>query len=123
MAEALLQAMAGERFEAASAGFEPGKLNPLAVAAMSELGIDISGNATKSVFSLYRAGALFDYVITVCDEASRGKCPIFPGYAKKLHWGFEDPSQLQGSDDEKLERTRKIRDQIKAAIEEWLKEQ
>lgn len=123
MAEALLQAVGGERYEAVSAGFEPGKLNPLAVAAMSELGIDISGNATKSVFSLYRAGALFDYVITVCDEASKAKCPIFPGYAKRLHWSFEDPSRLQGSEDAKLEQTRRIRNQIKTAIEEWVKEQ
>lgn len=98
MAEALLQAVGGERFEAFSAGFEPGQLNPLAVAAMSELGINISGNATKSVFSLYRAGVLFDYVITVCDEASREKCPIFPGYTKRLHWSFEDPSRLKGSE-------------------------
>jgi len=76
MAEALLKAMAGERSEAASAGFEPGELNPLAVAAMSELGIDISGNATKRVFSFYRAGALFDYFITVCDEASQENAPF-----------------------------------------------
>jgi len=87
MAEALLQTMGGERFEAVSAGFEPGKLNPLAVAAMSELGIDISGNATRSVFSFYRAGALFDYVITVCDEASKEKCPIFPGFAERRRSG------------------------------------
>jgi len=115
MAEALLQAMGGERFEAVSAGFEPGKLNPLAVAAMSELGIDISGNATRSVFSYYRAGALFDYAITVCDEASKERCPIFPGFAKRLHLSFQDPSRLQGTEDEKLRQTRRIRDRNKAA--------
>lgn len=115
MAEALPEAMAGERFGVLSAGFEPVERKPPAVAAMSESGIDISGNATKRVSSFYRAGVLFDYVITVCDEASKEKCPIFPGYTKRIHWSFEDPSRLQGSEDDELDQTTRIGDRIKTA--------
>jgi len=122
MAEALLNKIAGDRFEAESAGVEPGTLNPLAVEAMKELGIDISQNKTKGFFDFIKAGKLFNYVITVCDETSADGCPLFPGYAKKLHWSFRDPSSLEGAYEEKLKKTREIRDEIKARIEEWLKE-
>ena len=121
MAEAFLNEIAGERFEAQSAGIEPGKLNPLVVKAMAEAGIDISQKRTTGVFDLYRKGAVFSYVITVCDEASAEKCPIFPGVAKRVHWSFPDPSALQGSEEDKLRGTREIRDAIKAQIEEWVK--
>jgi arsenate reductase len=122
MAEAFLNLLAGDRFEAESAGLEPGLLNPLAVEAMKEIGIDIAGNRTKGVFELVKAGKLFNYVITVCDETSGNKCPIFPGYTKRLHWNFPDPSALEGTHDEKLRETGKIRDAIKARIEAWIKE-
>jgi len=121
MAEAFLNEIAGERFEAQSAGIEPGKLNPLVVKAMAETGVDISQKRTTGVFDLYRKGAVFSYVITVCDEASAEKCPIFPGVAKRVHWSFPDPSALQGSEEDKLRGTREIRDAIKAQIEEWVK--
>ncbi len=120
MAEAFLNTMAGDRFEAESAGLEPGALNPLAVEAMMEIGIDISKNATKSVFDFIKQGRLFQYVITVCDETSAGRCPIFPGYAKKLHWNFPDPSMVEGTHEEKLKKTREIRDQIKTMIAGWI---
>jgi len=122
IAEAFLNLMAGDRFEAESAGLEPGSLNPLAVEVMKEIGIDISGNRTKGVFEFIKAGKLFIYVITVCDETSGNRCPIFPGYAKRPHWNFPDPSALEGNHEEKLKQTRVIRDQIKERIVDWLKE-
>lgn len=126
MAEAFLKQMAGDRFEVESAGLEPGKLNPMAVEAMREVGIDISQNKTKSVFDFLQQGKQYDYVITVCDESQSGKCPVFPGSGKKLHWGFDDPSSFQGTRDEILAKTRRVRDQIKHRIAEydrvaWLK--
>jgi arsenate reductase len=120
MAEAFLKEIAGDRFEAQSAGLEPGTLSPDVVAVMMEIGFDISQNQTKSVFDLYKKGALFDYVITVCDQASAERCPIFPGITKRLHWGFPDPTAVKGTDDERLETIRVIRDQIRAHIEEWV---
>lgn len=120
MAEAFLKQLAGEKFEVESAGLEPGKLNPLAVDAMKEVGIDISRNKTKSVFDFYKEGRLYHHVITVCDEAQAQQCPVFPGAAEKLHWGFEDPSGFQGTWAEKLSKTRIVRDAIKQKISDWL---
>ena len=122
MAEAWLNHLYGERFEAQSAGLEAGTLNPLAVAAMKEEGIDISHKNTQTVFSLLKKGELFSYVITVCDEASAERCPVFPGAAKRLHWSFPDPAQLAGTEGEKLVKVREIRDAIKTAIESWYTE-
>ncbi len=122
MAEAFLNLLAGDRFEAESAGLEPGSLNPLAVEAMREIGIDISGNKTKSVFDFIKQGKLFHYVITVCDETSGSQCPIFSGYVRRLHWNFPDPSALEGTCEKRLEKTREIRDQIRAKTEAWIKE-
>src|SRR5436190_23734084 len=118
MAEAFLNQLCGDQFEAHSAGIEPGKLNLTVVEAMQEIGIDISGNQTKSVDLMLRFGQGFDYVVTVCDETSAERCPIFPGRTARVHWGFPDPSALLGSHDEKLARTRQIRDPIKANVEE-----
>ena len=118
MAEAFLNRLGGDYFEAVSAGLEPGKLNPIVVEAMQELGIDISGNQTKAVSDM-KSEKGFACVITVCDETSAERCPIFPGGTARLHWGFADPSALQGTHDEKLARTLEIRDAIKAKIEEW----
>jgi arsenate reductase len=122
MAEAWLNHTCGEFFEAQSAGLEPGKLNPLVVKVMAEGGIDISKKKTRAVFDVFKSGQLFAYVITVCDETSAEKCPIFPGPATRFHWTFPDPSQVQGTDDAKLEQVRAIRDQIRARIEEWCEE-
>jgi len=122
MAEAWLNHLYGDRYEAHSAGLEAGTLNPLAVAAMKEAGIDISHKKTQTVFSLFNKGELFSYVITVCDEASAERCPVFPGAAKRLHWSFPDPAQLMGTEEEKLVKVRTIRDDIKAAIESWYAE-
>ena len=122
MAEAFLKQSCGDVFEVHSAGLEPGKLNPIVVEAMREVGIDISGNPTKSVFDMFKSGRIFHYVITVCDETSAERCPIFPGVTKRLHWSFPDPSALQGTHAEKLARTCEIRDLIDAKIDEWCSE-
>lgn len=119
MAEALLNALCPEDFAAESAGLEPGNLNPLAVAVMNELGIDISGNATKSAFDLFKSGKHYSFVITVCDETSAERCPIFPGEARRLHWSFPDPGAFKGSWEERLSQTRAIRDRIRGQIEGW----
>jgi arsenate reductase len=119
MAEAFLSRICGGRFEAHSAGLEPGRLNPFVVEAMREIGIDISGNRTKSVLDEFKSGRMFEYVITVCDPASAERCPIFPGVTKRLHWGFPDPSDVLGTSEQNLERAREIRDMIKERVEAW----
>ena len=119
MAEAWVNALFGERFEADSAGLEPGILNPLAVRVMAETGIDIAHKPTKSVVDVYNAGHRYDYVVTVCDATAAERCPIFPGTMQRLHWSFADPSQVTGTEEEKLAQVRIIRDQIRAKVEGW----
>lgn len=120
MAEAYLNYLGGDRFIAESAGIEPGILNPYVVEVMKEDGIDISGNQTKSVFDFYKQGRLFDYVITVCDREAEEKCPVFPGITKRIHWEFPDPSKFTGSNEYIMEQVRKVRDEIKIKIKEFL---
>jgi len=120
MAEAFLNSLGRNRFIAESAGLEPGKLNPIVVEAMEELGIDLSHKKTQSTADCLKKGTRYDYVVTVCDETSAEKCPFFPGGAKRLHWGFEDPSKLIGTHEKKLQAVRSIRDQIKTRIEQWI---
>jgi arsenate reductase len=122
MAEAFLNQICRDQLAAHSAGLEPGRLNPIVVEVMQEIGIDISRNQTKAVSDMCNSGKTFAYVITVCDETSAERCPIFPGATTRLHWSFPDPSALQGSPDAKLARTRQIRDTIKARVEEWCSE-
>ena len=119
MAEAWLNNICGDEFEGHSAGLEPGTLNPLVVEAMAEVGIDLSKKGTQGVFDVWTSGQLFAYVVTVCDESSAEKCPIFPGPATRLHWSFPDPSALTGTPAEKLAAVGKIRDQIRAKIKTW----
>ena len=120
MAEAYLKQIAGDRFEVESAGLEPGKLNPIVVEIMKEVGIDILQNKTKSVFDFFKQGKQYDYVVTVCDESQSGACPVFPGKGEKLHWGFADPSQFKGSWEDKVKQTREVRNQIEAETKEWI---
>jgi arsenate reductase len=119
MAEALLNQLCGNHFEACSAGLEAGTLNPLAVEALGQIGIDISHHQTKSVWDFTKDGALFSHVITVCDETSAERCPVFPFGVKRLHWSFADPSAFQGTPEERLAKTIEVRDQINAKILEW----
>jgi arsenate reductase len=123
MAEAFLNTMAGDTFEASSAGLEPGELNPLAVEAMKEAGIDISGNTTKSVFDTTKSGALFKYVIAVCDTEAAQRCPTFPGITRTLLWSFPDPASFTGTWGEKLTKTREVRDTIRARVEKFIKDE
>lgn len=119
MAEAFLKKKGGDRFAVQSAGITPGEINPLAIAAMAEIGIDISNNKPQSVSELVQKGELFEYVIAVCDKAA-GLCPIYPGFTNRLDWSFEDPSTFNGTWEEQLQRTRKVRDQILAQVVEWM---
>jgi arsenate reductase len=89
---------------------------------MKEIGFDLSNKRPDSVFEFFKQGRLYDYVITVCDVSTEGKCPVFPGVRKRLHWPFPDPPQPKGTHQDKLDETRKIRDQIKSRIESWVKE-
>lgn len=123
MAEEFLRKLGGDRYSVQSAGIEPGNLNPIVVEALKEEGIDITGKATVSVQELLDAKKEFDYVITVCDETSAERCPTFPGKSQRLHWGFPDPSQFQGSDEEKLTQVRTVRAEIKETIANWLSSQ
>ena len=113
MAEGLLRAWAGDRFEAHSAGVEATEVRPLAIRAMDELGIDIRGQASKRL-DVYD-GQAFDTAITVCDEA-REACPFFPGARRQLHWSFDDPSAATGTEDEQLQVFRRVRDEIGTRI-------
>jgi arsenate reductase (thioredoxin) len=122
MAEAFLNRLCGDEFEAHSAGLEPGQLNPIVVEAMGEAGIDISRNQTKAVIDFLKSGKVFSHVITVCDETSAERCPIFPGMTARLHWGFPDPSRFQGTHEEKLAQTRWVRDMIEQKVSQWCDE-
>jgi arsenate reductase len=122
MAEAYLKKFGGDKFHVESAGLEPGTLNPLAVEVMKEDAIDISQNPTNDVFEFFKHGKFFQYVITVCDKEASDRCPIFPGVNKKINWSFEDPSKLTGTHEEKLAATRIVRDKIKNAVQDFMKE-
>jgi arsenate reductase (thioredoxin) len=113
MAEGLLRAWAGDRFEAHSAGVEATEVRPLAIRAMAELGIDISEQFSKRM-DVYD-GQAFDYAITVCDEA-REACPFFAGARETLHWRFDDPAAATGTEEERLAVFRRVRDEIGARI-------
>jgi arsenate reductase len=117
MAEGLLRHLAGDHFEAMSAGTEATHVRPLAIRAMKEIGIDISGQESKTL-ERYLEEPL-DHVITVCDDANEA-CPFFPGAQSRLHWSFEDPSTAEGSEEERLEVFRSVRDRIRRRIEEEL---
>ncbi|MBS1585464.1 MAG: arsenate reductase ArsC [Bacteroidetes bacterium] len=120
MAEAFLNELGKGSFMAESAGIEKGNLNALVVKSMQQAGIDISGSRTKEVAEFIKQGKTYDAVITVCDAANAERCPVFPGKTKKIAWFFEDPSALQGTEEEKLQKIALIRDEIKAAISKFI---
>lgn len=117
MAEGLLRHLAGERFDVFSAGTHPVGLNPGAVEAMRELGIDISQHRSKSMGEFVNQP--FDYVVTVCDRA-KDSCPLWPHAATLIHWSFEDPATTPGTGEERRRSFQKVRDQIRAHIEEFI---
>lgn len=119
MAEAFLRKYAGEHFEAHSAGLDPKGVNPFTIQAMKEIGIDLSDNTSKGI-DTYLGKVLFQTLITVCDHADKNCPTVWPGVNTCLHWSFEDPVAFQGSDEEKLEKFRQIRNLIEEKIKSWL---
>jgi arsenate reductase len=122
MAEALLRKYAGDHFEVHSAGLEPKSVNPFAIQVMQEVGLDISDQTSKGV-DTYLGKVLFQYLITVCDDADKNCPTVWPGVNQRMHWSFEDPAAFAGTDAEKLAKFREIRDQIDERIKAWLEEQ
>jgi len=118
MAEGLLRAMASERFEVESAGVSPSRVRPEAIAVMRALGIDISSHRSKPVDEFINQH--FDYVITVCDNA-REQCPVFPTTTKRIHWSFDDPAAAPGDEAARLIVFRRVRDEIRERLRDWLK--
>ena len=117
MAEGLLRHDTGGEFEVVSAGVAPSHVRPEAIAVMKELGIDISTHRSKSVDEF--TGQAFDYVITVCDNANE-QCPVFPAKTKRIHWSFEDPAAAQGDEPHRLSVFRKVRDEIRERLDEFV---
>ena len=113
MAEGILRHLAGDRFEVESAGTDPSHVRPEAIRVMAEIGIDISSHRSKSVDEF--AGQKFDFVITVCDNAKES-CPIFPGETDRIHWSFDDPAAVEGTEEVRLAAFRTIRDQIEERL-------
>ena len=122
IAEAFLRKHGGERFEAHSAGLEPKGLNPFTVKVMNEIGIDVSSQTSKGV-ETYLGKVLFQHLVTVCDDADKNCPTVWPGVNNRMHWSFQDPAAVEGTDEEKLAKFREIRDLIEVKIKSWLAEQ
>jgi arsenate reductase len=118
MGEGIFRSALGDKFEVFSAGTKPSSVRPEAVEVMREIGIDISGHRSKSVEEFLGQG--FRYVITVCDNAKES-CPVFPGRVERIHWSFEDPAAVEGSEEERKAAFRRIRDQIADRIRSFAK--
>lgn len=122
MAEAFLRRYGSDHFEAYSAGLEPKGINPLTIRVMNEIGFDLSGQRSKGVQEFL--GKVFIHeLITVCDKAEKNCPTTWPGVIKKMHWSFEDPAAFEGSEEQKLEKFREIRDQIEQKVRGWVQEQ
>lgn len=122
MAEAFVRKYAGDTFEAHSAGLEPRGVNPLTIRVMNEVGIDISNQFSKGI-EVYLGKMLFQYLITVCDDADKNCPTVWPGVNTRMHWSFEDPAKFEGTEEQKLAKFRKVRDLMQKKIKEWLAEQ
>jgi len=122
MAEELLRKYGGEFFEVESSGFIPSAINPLVVEIMRDEGVDLSKKKTQSVFDLYKNNRLYSYVITVCNRAKEKECPVFPGVVKRIHWNLSDPEDFTGTNDERLERTKALKEEIKGLVMDFIDE-
>lgn len=122
MAEGFLRKYGEGRFEAHSAGLEPKGVNPLTVRVMNEAGIDISNQTSKGI-ETYLGKTLFQYLVTVCDDADKNCPTVWPGVNTRMHWSFEDPARFEGPEDEKLSKFREVRDLIENRIKQWVAEQ
>jgi arsenate reductase (thioredoxin) len=121
MAEAFLREYGDDIFEPYSAGLEPKGLNPLTIKVMEEIGIDISNQQSKGI-ETYLGKMLFQYLITVCDDADRNCPTVWPGVSTRIHWSFEDPARFEGTEAEKLAKFREVRDLIESKITTWVAE-
>ena len=121
MTEALLRHFAGDHFDVYSAGLHPSEINPFTQKALQEIGLDMQGQYAKSLLEYWGGKFNFTYLIIVCDRAEQ-ECPLFPFSTHRLYWPFEDPSQAQGTDEEKTNTFRKVRDQIATKIREWIRD-
>ncbi len=122
IAEEFLRLLSGEKFEVESAGFEATEINPLVRQVMKEEGIDLTDKKTQSVFNLYNEKKFFGYVITVCNKVKESDCPIFPGNTTRIHWDLENPEDFIGTDEDKLEKVRELRDKIKKQVQRFIHE-
>jgi len=122
MAEAFVRKHADDKFEAHSAGLEPKGLNPLTVKVMDEIGIDVSSQTSKGI-DTYLGKKLFQYLVTVCDDADKNCPTVWPGVNKRLHWSFQDPAAFEGSEEERLAKFREVRDLMEEKVKAWLAEQ
>lgn len=122
IAEAYLKKIGGERFEVESAGYKPEPVNPLVLEVMKEEGLDLSTKTPQSAWDCFKEGRLYQYVITVCDRAHEEECPLFPKPFTQLHWPYPDPETFNGTEEEKLEQTRKLRDAIKGRIGKFVED-
>lgn len=120
MAEGLARRIAGDRFEVFSAGTKPSSVNPLAIQAMAQIGIDISHHRSKHLNEFLSQP--FDFVLTVCDDAAEA-CPVFPGPAQRLHWSFPDPAAATGNEAQRLQKFQEVRDAFAAMFTEWVNAQ
>jgi arsenate reductase len=118
MAEAFLQKYGADRFDVSSAGLEPSVVNPLTIQALAQAGIDWSA-ATSKGLDEFLGKVHFGYVITVCSRAEE-RCPIFPGVSQRLHWPFDDPAAVEGTEEEKLAAFIRVRDEIESKVKDWL---
>jgi len=122
MAEAFVRKYAGDTFEAHSAGLEPRGVNPLTIQVMNEVGIDISNQVSKGI-EVYLGKMLFQYLITVCDDAEKNCPTVWLGVSTRMHWSFEDPAKFEGTEEEKLAKFREVRDFMEKKIRKWVAEQ
>ena len=122
IAEEYLKMIGGDRFEVESAGYKPTSLNPLVLKVMEEGGFDLSKKKTQSAWDLFKEGKHFKYVITVCDRAHEEECPLFCKPFVQLNWPYPDPETFTGTEEEKLNQARVLRDSIKARIEQFVEE-
>jgi arsenate reductase (thioredoxin) len=122
MAEAWLRQIGGDRFEAESAGLEPGTLKPLVVEVMQEVGLDLSRKTTQTVFDVFRTDRRFDYVVTLCDEKKAKRCPSFPGITQRLHWSIPERVKTTQTKEQQIAHVRTVRDLIKSRVEAWVAE-
>jgi len=119
MAEAFLRLYGSDQFEAFSAGLQPTEINPYTYKVMAELGLDLAGQRSKGVDE-FLGKELFQYLITVCDDADKNCPTVWPGVSQRLHWSFEDPAKFEGSEEERLAKFRAVRDQIQRRVQEWV---